>query len=493
MKSNSNDKPFNSYDFFKHVFKNPLRDKVGHFYSNSPYLRFCFLVYYFDVDIFTAYKEEFQHKYSGEPYYPPLGLDKIKKEFFNDLPRSTKNKNSKLVDFQSVFMNCLEKLNYKKSNELIVNELKDRLNSSPNYEVIDSDNKKTSIQNNNKYPKTYITESDIIKIIDFFTKDKLTVENIKFKLNNHFSESNILEIILGYESIIKPDIFKNKLKKSLIELGIEKVTNSYESFLLFFSQVEDYCKEEIKQSSDDDLYNNYNFQVENPYFSPEQLCFYNCFSSYTNEYTKSLLNDIKTYKREDRLFERIYNLITPHSSLPNIINISDFKTNFLSFIKLDISKWSFIINNWCNIHSLNSIQLELPYLMLELQNIIKMCKNSSPFEQKEFINNKIDSIGSIEDYIHLKSFKDSIFKYSNFLCWNYSKSNYNDKKFLKFLNKVTDSNNELQCLLFCLENFSIISKFKNEAFYNLPKYILILYSYEKSSPTINFKNLECFL
>ena len=216
MKSNSNDKPFNSYDFFKHVFKNPLRDKVGHFYSNSPYLRFCFLVYYFDVDIFAAYKEEFQHKYSGEPYYPPLGLDKIKKEFFNDLPRSTKNKNSKLVDFQSVFMNCLEKLNYKKSNELIVNELKDRLNSSPNYEVIDSDNKKTSIQNNNKYPKTYITESDIIKIIDFFTKDKLTVENIKFKLNNHFSESNILEIILGYESIIKPDIFKNKLKKSLI-------------------------------------------------------------------------------------------------------------------------------------------------------------------------------------------------------------------------------------------------------------------------------------
>lgn len=67
----------------------------GYTYKNCAYLRFCFLLYYFEIDIISLHEKESPHiPPADEKYDFNFYVKKSKKEFFHDIPRSNKQRNS---------------------------------------------------------------------------------------------------------------------------------------------------------------------------------------------------------------------------------------------------------------------------------------------------------------------------------------------------------------------------------------------------------------
>jgi len=82
-------------------------------YKNCAYLRFCFLAYYFEIDICRLHEEKYPHYQPLEEYNFEDNLKKTQKEFYYDIPRSNKSKNLfALKPYIDIFFDELQTKNF---------------------------------------------------------------------------------------------------------------------------------------------------------------------------------------------------------------------------------------------------------------------------------------------------------------------------------------------------------------------------------------------
>lgn len=108
-------------DIGMYVLLRAVRNSKGKNFQESTYLRLCFLVAFFNIDICRCYENKYSHEYKFERqvdvYSTELGIALTEKVFFHDLPRS--NKNSTLGEYATAFEEELVKDNLCESDKVI--------------------------------------------------------------------------------------------------------------------------------------------------------------------------------------------------------------------------------------------------------------------------------------------------------------------------------------------------------------------------------------
>lgn len=100
---------FNNDYFLERVYK--AASSYGYSYKDSAYLRFCFLIFYFEIDICRLHEEKFPHKANKEEYDYNIGYKKTEKEFLYDIPRSNnQNISFALKPYVDIFLDALESM-----------------------------------------------------------------------------------------------------------------------------------------------------------------------------------------------------------------------------------------------------------------------------------------------------------------------------------------------------------------------------------------------
>lgn len=85
----------------------------GYSYKDSAYLRFCFLIFYFEIDICGLHEEKFPHIAYKEEYNYNFGYKETEKEFFYDIPRSNKqNISFALQPYVDMFLDALKSVEF---------------------------------------------------------------------------------------------------------------------------------------------------------------------------------------------------------------------------------------------------------------------------------------------------------------------------------------------------------------------------------------------
>lgn len=105
----NNNTIFDNDHFLERVYE--ATSPYGYSYKDSAYLRFCFLVFYFEIDICGLYEKTFPHDACKEEYDSNIGYQKTEKEFFYDIPRSNKqNVSFALQPYVTIFFDSLKNM-----------------------------------------------------------------------------------------------------------------------------------------------------------------------------------------------------------------------------------------------------------------------------------------------------------------------------------------------------------------------------------------------
>lgn len=129
---------FDTEKFLQRAFEVTIAYK--HTYKNSAYLRLCFLIFYFEIDICGCHEKKYPHTEPNVDYDYKVGYKKTEKEFFYDLTRS---RNQKVSYGLEVYVNLLleeiKERTYKGLFPDVKNYMKELLISDGNINDILSD------------------------------------------------------------------------------------------------------------------------------------------------------------------------------------------------------------------------------------------------------------------------------------------------------------------------------------------------------------------
>lgn len=311
-------------------------------YKNCAYLRFCFMVYYFEIDICKLHEKQIPHSYAKQEYNFEFGLSLTQKEFFHDIPRSNVSKNlHALQPYIEIFLNELKIKEFYGLYPEVMKYMRDIL-----LQELDA----------------YTIISNYENFIAYFYK---MIEYLNENYNRNYKEDNYLDSTYS----------------SNLELYIEDLTNPYTESLwadiLFYPAYVNLNEKTILDTVSED-YKYWNFIFENWesfFLLNEEI---NIWTSFKNKVIKANNKDKDNSNADTRcIYTKNKDINKCISSLYNECNYA--KTNLL-------------LDNAEKYACFLSVSFKFPHRNLE--------------QIKKIAQNKIDTIREKSCFLFCKNNKD---------------------------------------------------------------------------------------